>query len=54
MRPHKRPQEIVAVLATRLADGRGQQFPGVYLSEDVRAGRGANAPSNMLREGLRS
>ena len=30
------------------------QFPGANLTEDVRVVRGADVPSTMLREGLRS
>jgi len=38
----------------KLAGGRLQQSPGAYLAADVRAVRGADVPSTMLKEGLRS
>jgi hypothetical protein len=51
MRP---PKTLVAVLATSLQAAACSSFPDAYLTEDVRAVRGADVPSTMLREGLRS
>ena len=51
MRP---PENDRRRAGNRLAGGRSQQFPGAYLTEDVRVIRGADVPSTMLREGLRS
>jgi len=45
---------IVAVLATGLQAAACSNFPAPYLTEDVRVVRGADVPSTMLREGLRS
>jgi hypothetical protein len=51
MRP---PKMIVAVWATGLQAAACSNFPAPYLTEDVRVVRGADVPSTMLREGLRS
>jgi hypothetical protein len=48
------PPAIVAVLAAELAGCRLQQFPGAYLSADVRVVRGGDVPFTMIMEGLRS
>jgi hypothetical protein len=44
------PSDLRRRAGNTLAGGRLQQFPGAYLTEDVRVVRGADVPSTMLRK----